>query len=520
MQGFTRTKYTNMASGEGVSHVRALVSSEYTLKRCLDLHKVVPALLEQKSLPKSFRRKAKLSEKMKNLDVFLGAVRELNLDGFALFLETLDSLQDEKHKEVLQVLSTEIRLVSLPPEAQATKVIEKIVKAHYHETKTKDEPEVKPSFEVTHSTEEEQQAIERVSNEPSAEDIHPSEEQTAPPHVPPLFPLIPTIGNVESQTFTSTGGTFYSSTHGVRVHIPQESLPPTIQPFELKMTASLRGPYKFSEDCELCTAIIHLSCDPPIDEFRDWVTVEIPHCATEPQTECDLDHLCIMTAKDELMSGVYKFCEDREIEVDFSDMYKVVFKTKHFSGSAGTRLKDRTRIQKSPHGVQKSQHRMKLRGKKEGSLDSHCRSMLEKKTSAEVYRSASVPDSETSHSSQHTAEVHRSASVPDSETSHSSQHTAEVHRSASVPDSETSHSSQHTAEVHRSTSVPDSETSHSFQHTAEVHRSLSLPSSTAQYATRTGNQYYVAMCTPVDRSQLQWNVVFLVSYCHPTGLKV
>ena len=491
---YARIKYTNMASGEGLSHVRALVSSEYTLKRCLDLHKVVPVLLERKSLPKSFRRKAKLAEKMKNLDVFLAAVKELNLDGFALFLETLSSLHDEKHNEVLQVLSTEIRLMSLPPEAQATKVIEKIVKAHYHETETKDEPEVKPSFESTHSTEEEKvdpfislppthevttaevfEKIEQIaiSGDPSAEGHHPTEKQAGLTHLPPFDPLIPTVGNVELQTFTYSGGTFYSSTHGVRVHIPQESLPPTLQPFELKVTASLRGPYKFSEDCELCTAVIHLSCNPPIGEFRDWVTVEIPHCATEPHTDCDLDHLCIMTAKDKLICEVYEFHEDPEIEVDFSDEYKVLFKTKHFSGSAGTRLKGRKR-------TQKSQHHMKLRGKKHGSLDSHCRSLLEKKTSAEIHRSASLP----------------------------------------VPDSGTSHSSQYTAEIHRSTSVPDSGTSHSSQYTAEIHRSTSVPISKAQYITRTGNQYYVAMCTPMDRSQLQWNVVFLVSYYHPTGLKV
>ena len=453
-----------MASGEGVSHVRALVSSEYTLKRCLDLHKVVPVLLEQKSLPKSFRRKAKRAEKIKNLDVFLAAVRELNLDGFALFLETLDSLHDEKHDEVLQVLSTEIRLMSLPPEAQATKVIEKIVKAHYYETVTKDEPEVKPSFESTYSTEEEQldlstalplthevttaevvetAQVEQIalSEDPSTKDIHPTEKQAALPHFPPLDPLIPTVGNVELQTFTNAGGTFNSSTHKVRVYIPpQESLPPTIQTFELKMSASLRGPYKFSEDCELCTAVIHLSCNPPIGEFRDWVTVEIPHCATEPHTDCDLDHLCIMTAKDELISGVYEFHEDPEIEVDFSDVYKVVFKTRHFTRYVGTRFKSPKRKQKLAHGVQKAQHQMTLRDRKQGSLDSHLyRSALEKGIS-------------------------------------------------------------------------------------EMQRSMSLPGSTAsqppQCTTKGGNGYYVAMCTPVDRSQPHWKAVFLISYRHPTGLEV
>ena len=236
------------------------------------------------------------------------------------------------------------------------------------------------------------------------------------------------------------GGTFYSSTHGVRVHIPQESLPPTIQPFELKMTASLRGPYKFSEDCELCTAIIHLSCDPPIDEFRDWVTVEIPHCATEPQTECDLDHLCIMTAKDELISGVYEFYEDPEIEVDFSDAYKVVFKTRHFTRYVGTRSKSPKRTQKSAHGVRRSQYSMTLRERKQGSLDSH------------LYKSAMDKG------------------------------------------------------------------------ISEMQRSMSLPGSTAsqppQCTTKGGNDYYVAMCIPMDRSQPRWKAVFLISYRHPTGLEV
>ena len=453
-----------MASKGDLSHAQVLLSSEYTLNRCLDLHKVVPVLLDQKSLPKSFRRKVKLAEKTKSVNVLIGAATELSLDGFAMFLESLDSLQDEKHNEALSVLSSEIRLMSLPPEAQATKVIQKIVEAHYHETVTKDEPEVKPSFEITYSTEEKlhlstslppppetpatmvmEKLIEQIAiveaepkvGVPSSEGIHATEEdQTCPSHLPPLPPT-PTLGNVESQTFTNAGGTFYSSTHGVCVHIPQESLLPTVQPFELKMTASLRGPYKFSEDCELCTAVIHLSCNPPIGEFRDWVTVEIPHCATEPHTDCDLDHLCIMTAKDELISGVYEFHEDPEIEVDFSDEYKVVFKTKHFSGSTGTRLKGRKRIQKSIPQDQRSQHHMKLRSKKQGSLDSHYRSMLEKKTSAEIRRSASLPSS-------------------------------------------------------NSTRPP----------------------------TEGGNDYYVSMCTPLDRAHPHWKAVFLISYNHPTGLKV
>ena len=452
-----------MASGGDLSHAQVLLSSEYTLKRCIDLHKVVPVLLEQKSLPKSFRRAARLAEKTKNLSVLIGAATELSLDGFAMFMESLDSLKDEKHNEALSVLSSEIRLMSLPPEAQATKIIQRIVEAHYHETVHKDEPEVKPTFESTYSAEEEkvhlstslspppeakgtkvmeklmeQITIVEVEAKVGVPGIYPTEkEQTCPSRLPPLPPPTPTLGNVESQTFTSTGGTFYSSTHGVRVYIPQESLPPTIQPFELKMTASLRGPYKFSEDCELCTAVIHLSCDPPIDEFHDWVTVEIPHCATEPQTECDLDHLCIMTAKDELISGVYEFYEDPEIEVDFSDAYKVVFKTKHFCKKVGARLKNRKQIQRSALQAQKSQHHMILRSKKQGSLDSHYKSMLEKKTSAEIRRSVSLPSSKTS-----------------------------------------------------------------------------------RPATERGNDYYMSMCTPLDRSDTQWKAVFLISYSHPTGLMV
>ena len=452
-----------MASGGGLSHVQVLISSEYTLKKCLDLQKIAPALLKEKSLPKSFRWAVKLAKKNNNIGILLGAVKELNFDGFALFLNSLDSLQDEKHNEALSVLSTEMLLMTLPTEAQATKVIRRIVETHYRDTETKDAPESFHSAETedekelhlstplpqppeAHATNliEKIEQIVITKDEPKAV-VPPldgvcatKEEKTAPTLHSPLSQPTSTFGpNVESQTFTNKGGTFYSSTHGVRVRIPQESLPPTIQPFELKVTASLRGPYKFSEDCELCTAVIHLSCNPPIGEFCDWVTVEIPHCATEPHTDCDLDHLCIMTAKDKLICEVYEFHEDPEIEVDFSDEYKVVFKTKHFSGSAGTRLKGRKRIQKSIPQDQRSQHHMKLRSKKQGSLDSHYRSMLEKNTSAEIRRSASLPSSNSTRSS-----------------------------------------------------------------------------------TEGGNGYYVSMCTPLDRAHPQWKAVFLISYNHPTGLKV
>ena len=455
-----------MASGGGLSHVQVLISSEYTLKKCLDLQKIAPALLKEKSLPKSFRWAVKLAKKKNNIGILLGAVKELNFDGFALFLNSLDSLQDEKHNEALSVLSTEMLLMTLPTEAQATKVIKRIVETHYRDTETKDAPESFHSAETedekelhlstplpqppeAHATNliEKIEQIVITKDEPKAV-VPPldgvcatKEEKTAPTLHSPLSQPTSTFGpNVESQTFTNTGGTFYSSTHGVRVHIPQESLPPTIQPFELKVTASLRGPYKFSEDCELCTAVICLSCNPPISEFCDWVTVEIPHCATEPRTDCDLDHLCIMTAKDELISGVYEFHEDPEIEVDFSNKYKVVFKTKHFTRYVGTRSKSPKRKQKLVHGVQKPQHQMTLRDRKQGSLDSHLyRSALEKGVS-------------------------------------------------------------------------------------EMQRSMSLPGSTAsqppQCTAKGGNGYYVAMCTPVDRSQPHWKTVFLISYRHPTGLEV
>ena len=453
-----------MASGGGLSHVQVLISSEYTLKKCLDLQKVVPALLKEKSLPKSFRWAVKLARKKNNIGILLGAVKELNFDGFALFLNSLDSLQDEKHNEALSVLSTEMLLMTLPPEAQATKVIKRIVEMHYRDTETKDAPESFHSVEAETEKElhlstplrqppeahanliEKIEQIAITKDEPKAvvpplDDICATkEEKTTPTLCSPLSLPTSTFKNVESQTFTNTGGTFYSSRHGVQVHIPQESLLHTVQPFELNMSASLRGPYKFSEDCELCTAVIHLSCNPPIGEFCDWVTVEIPHCATEPHTDCDLDHLCIMTAKDELISGVYEFHEDPEIEVDFSDVYKVVFKTRHFTRYVGTRFKSPKRKQKLAHGVQKSQHQMTLREKKQGSLDSHLyRSVLEKGIS-------------------------------------------------------------------------------------EMQRSMSLPGSTAsqppQCTTKGSNGYYVAMCTPADRSQPHWKAVFLISYRHPTGLEV
>ena len=171
---------------------------------------------------------------------------------------------------------------------------------------------------------------------------------------PPLF-----VGGIESETFTQTGGTFYSPIHGISVDIPEQAIPSHVSSFEIKMHACLHGPFIFPyPDIEICSAVVCLSCKPSFDFVSD-VTVEIPHCAIISQSDPE-DHL-VLRASDSQDSPYWNFSEVLESELS---TYHVTVKVRHFSKVAHV---FRKRKQKS------KKKRDKLKKLKEGSLDSNVR---------------------------------------------------------------------------------------------------------------------------------------------------
>ena len=169
----------------------------------------------------------------------------------------------------------------------------------------------------------------------------------------PLF-----VGGIESQTFTQTGGIFYSLIHDISVDIPEQAIPSHVSSFEVKMRACLHGPFVFPDpDVEICSAVVCLSCEPSFHFVSD-VTVEIPHCAI---IDSDSDHkeFFVLRAPDSADPD-WKFSEVLDSEISTCH---VTIKVRHFSKV--TLAYRRHRQFKS----RKKRHKMKK--SKEHSLDSH-----------------------------------------------------------------------------------------------------------------------------------------------------
>ena len=171
---------------------------------------------------------------------------------------------------------------------------------------------------------------------------------------PPLF-----VGETESQTFTQTGGKFYSPIHGISVDIPEQAIPSHVSSFEIKMRVCLRGPFDFPyPDIEICSAVVCLSCEPSFDFVSD-VTVEIPHCAII-DSESDHEDFFVLRAPDSA-DPYWKFSEILESEIS---TYHVTVKVRHFSKKT---LAHRRQRQKGKYKIRKKQDMMKK--PKERSLD-------------------------------------------------------------------------------------------------------------------------------------------------------
>ena len=64
------------------------------------------------------------------------------------------------------------------------------------------------------------------------------------------------------------------------MHLPESALPPGVNECQIQIKASLSGQFKFPEDTELLSSIYWITCP---HKFAKVVTVEIQHCATEPE---------------------------------------------------------------------------------------------------------------------------------------------------------------------------------------------------------------------------------------------
>jgi hypothetical protein len=66
--------------------------------------------------------------------------------------------------------------------------------------------------------------------------------------------------------------------YGLRLNIPEGSLPEGVEQCTIKILASLAGQYEFPEESHLVSGVFWLRCDPRV-KFAKLMSLEIQHCA-------------------------------------------------------------------------------------------------------------------------------------------------------------------------------------------------------------------------------------------------
>ena len=139
-------------SEERMSIGMILVQCEDTLKTHIDVTKVADTMLNfekaDEILGKTTRKRLEKSKKKADIKFILAVLKCLELPGFALLLESLEQIRDEKHRTALTLIATYIPNLSLPPPSPQdpliSEAVEKVKRVHsvcFKRTKHHDVPE-------------------------------------------------------------------------------------------------------------------------------------------------------------------------------------------------------------------------------------------------------------------------------------------------------------------------------------------------------------------------------------------
>ena len=99
-----------------------------------------------------------------------------------------------------------------------------------------------------------------------------------------------------SLSVTSEAQTFHWAGYGLKVHIPQGSLPAGMEECRVNIKAALTGQFEFPGETELVSAVYHVQS--PV-KFSHHLTVEIQHCA-KPTSSSSLGFVIAECSQKEL----------------------------------------------------------------------------------------------------------------------------------------------------------------------------------------------------------------------------
>ena len=120
-------------------------------------------------------------------------------------------------------------------------------------------------------------------------------------------------------TVTTQGGSFEWKGYGLRLHVPEGSLPAGMRECSINIRASLSGQFQFPEDSDLLSPVFWLSVP---CEFTKPVTLEVQHSALR-EDEAVLSNLSFVSAK----------CSQKELPYNFRGVDGGVFTTHSSYGS-------------------------------------------------------------------------------------------------------------------------------------------------------------------------------------------
>ena len=511
---------------------------QFALQKYLNLKEVMPSLIDKRVMPsaKVGRALAAKNEVVK----FLSFLKKRSVEDFVIFLETLQESfpVNEDHKTLVNVMGSMLSNVDLPSGSDLMRRIEIVVEAAAVKLEHDQTPVPSTVIPSSHLM-------------PPAASVTTGIEQTT--QISILRPPKGFIPPGRTQHFKrEEGGTFYCPAHDITISIPPAASPSDVSNFAISMHAYVEGPFKIPDDIEPCMPVVWLGVYPPF-KFDKQVTLKIPHCAVIE----DEGDLCLLRAAEVPASSVYEFSE--QLEADFSGDYYAVVNLDHFCAVTGGSKKKRSSKQKQGTG---SGRRVRKRSSQHASRSSQRQKIAQgaQLTSPELVRQCSSTSSTGSITPQssltssfgssfdaplplsqlslsetsspqyfpYQCQDHRSHSQTEHPETDSPYRSVPIPAQSSSLDPDQSQREGMTYGQARTQSPAGGQTpSHGLSSSVRRQeafdegssRGLLLEHQTSAGGYASCNRMCMAKCT-IQRCAGRWEVAFLVSCSHPTGMLV
>jgi hypothetical protein len=467
----------------------------------MSLEKIVPAMIKKKLLN---RKAGKILQKQNDMGLFIDTVlKKLTLEQFGEFLTVIREIEEEssslemKDRPLMKVLSSQLKNMKLKPEqANVQKIFSEFIEAADKEFKISSQlPSTLSTSSATttldgSSTIQSMTAQQSTSASTTTADASTSsmvngcktltvtsrendtdsrsEDVSEAPGLQAAVALegrrpfpYGYLSGCKSRSFTRAGGMLYSPEHGVTVIIPEGAIPASVNAFVLGIYVYMRGPFILPENTQLCSPIVWFHHQPRF-RFEADVTIKIPHCAivaaVQPKS---CNGSASLIEENDLLSVV---TVEEGMGEGVATQYSL---TRHLPADFSDGYHALFTVRHfSPHTVVKcgqNQHQSPTR-KRLGSNES---SGVRKRT----YSNSSTVVNNLPGKGQTT--------------------TKDLQKSGSLED-----------ELY------------------QVKHGESRKGSGGGVEARGELRFCIARCMPVDRSTGNWDVNFLISHWHPTGIKV